>query len=96
MTGRNPKTGRRRENVSCSEIEEILEKRIEDIVNFIGSHEKGKSSIYDDVLSMIDKCLIRIALRRCDGVKTAAAVFLGINRNTLHKKIDQLGIGEGK
>ncbi|MFB3926687.1 MAG: helix-turn-helix domain-containing protein [Syntrophales bacterium] len=79
--------------VSCPAIEDILEKRIEDIVTFLGSHEKMKSSLYEDVLTMVERCLIKIALRRCDNVKTSAASFLGINRNTLHKKMGQLDIG---
>ena len=76
----------------CSEIEDILEKKIEDIVNLLGSVGKGKSTLYEDILSMVERCLIKIALRKCGEVKTSAAVFLGINRNTLHKKIDQWSI----
>lgn len=75
-------------------VEIILEKKIEDIVNLLGSIEKGKSTLYGDVISLVERCLIKIALRRCENIKTSAASFLGINRNTLHKKIDQLSIGE--
>ena len=81
-------------NTSDSAVEEILEKKIEDIVNLLASMEKGKSTLYDDVVSIVERCLIKIALRRCDNVKLTAATFLGINRNTLHKKIDQWGVGE--
>ena len=35
---------------------------------------------------MVDRCLVRIALRRSNHVKSAAAVYLGINRNTFQKK----------
>jgi len=43
--------------------------------------------VYDEVLSMVEKALIKIAMRRSNNIKTAAADFLGINRNTLHSKI---------
>ncbi len=81
---------------SCSAIEEILEKKIEDIVNILGSMDKGKSTLYDDVLTIVERCLIKIALRRCDNIKMSAAGFLGINRNTLHKKMDQLSLTDLK
>jgi len=77
---------------SCSVVEGILEKKIEDIVNFLGSTENSKSRLYDDILATVERCLIRIALKRSNNVKTSAATFLGINRNTLHKKMEQLDI----
>ncbi len=76
----------------CSPVEGVLEKRLEDVVNFLGSSEESKDQIYDDILEMVERCLIKIALKRSNNVKTSAAVFLGINRNTLHKKIEQLDI----
>jgi DNA-binding protein Fis len=41
---------------------------------------------------MVEKGLVRIALRRSNHVKSAAAVYLGINRNTFQKKMVKLGI----
>ena len=41
---------------------------------------------------MFDRILIKIALQRSNNIKSAAAEFLGINRNTLHKKVEKLGI----
>jgi DNA-binding protein Fis len=84
------------EDVPCSAVEDILEKKIEDIVNLLGSMDKGKSTLYGDILSIVEKCLIKIALRKCDHIKTSAANFLGINRNTLHKKMEELGIKDYK
>jgi DNA-binding protein Fis len=84
------------DRVPYSVVEDILEKKIEDIVNLLSSIEKGKSTLYADVMSLVERCLLRIALRRCEGVKTSAAGFLGINRNTLHKKMEELNIKTGK
>jgi Fis family transcriptional regulator len=81
---------------SSSAVEEILEKKIEDIVNLLGATERGKSTLYEDVFTLVERCLFRIALKRCNHVQTSAAVFLGINRNTLHKKIVQLDLEENE
>jgi DNA-binding NtrC family response regulator len=35
-------------------------------------------------------------MRQCDEVKVTAADRLGINRNTLHKKLEQYAAGNGK
>lgn len=74
--------------------ENILEKNLEDITAILCSPESGKSRIYDEVLEMVDRSLLRISLRRTNQIKSAAALYLGINRNTLQKKIVKLGIGD--
>ena len=45
------------------------------------------SSLYEQVVSMVEKELIDQVLKSCQGVQTKASARLGINRNTLHKKI---------
>lgn len=44
-------------------------------------------NLYEGVVSVVEKELIDQVLRSCQGVQTKAASRLGINRNTLHKKI---------
>ncbi len=73
-------------------VENILEKTLEDLTLFLGTNEKSKSTLYDEIMEMVERSLIKIALRRSNNVKMSAAAFLGINRNTLHKKIEQLNI----
>lgn len=77
-------------------VEDIIERRLEEIVTILSSEAPCKSAVYEDVLSMVEKILIRIALKRSNNVKTAAAQFLGINRNTLHTKMHKLHIENGK
>ena len=77
---------------SFQTVEEVIEKRLEDIVILLSSDKKATSSLYDDIFSIIERSLIKVAMRRSNGVKTAAARFLGVNRNTLHNKIQKLGI----
>lgn len=50
------------------------------------------SAVYDMVLRIIEKPMIETVLRQADGNQTSAAEMLGINRNTLRKKIVELGI----
>ncbi|KPK04554.1 MAG: Fis family transcriptional regulator [Betaproteobacteria bacterium SG8_39] len=50
------------------------------------------SAIYDMVLRIIEKPMIETVLRQAEGNQTSAAEMLGINRNTLRKKIQQLRI----
>jgi len=73
-------------------VEEVFEKRLDEVVTILGCERNGKEGVYDEVLAMVEKALIRIAMRRSNNVKTAAADFLGINRNTLHGKIKKLRI----
>ena len=44
------------------------------------------------MIDQIERALIERALAKCANVKTKAADFLGINRNTLNKKVKDLGI----
>ena len=50
------------------------------------------TAIYDMVLKNIEKPMIEIVLGRAAGNLTRAAAMLGIDRNTLRKKIQQLRI----
>jgi DNA-binding protein Fis len=54
---------------------------------------KGKHrEIYKDIVALIEKKLIEIVLERTFGNKLKAAKMLGINRNTLHTKIEKCRI----
>lgn len=46
------------------------------------------TNAHEQIVSLVEKELILQVLRTCQGVQTKAATRLGINRNTLHKKID--------
>ena len=73
-------------------VEDILEKKIEDIATVLSATGNGKSRLYDEVLAMVERGLFRIALSRSNYVKSAAAAYLGINRNTFQKKMVKLGL----
>lgn len=58
----------------------------------IREHEMNEGQIYEIVVNQIERALITEALEHTGGVKTRAADFLGINRNTLNKKVKDLNI----
>ncbi len=73
-------------------VEEIMEKKLEDLATVLSASGGRKSKLYEEVMSMVEKGLFKIALRRSNYVKSTAAVFLGISRNTFTDKMVKLGI----
>lgn len=48
--------------------------------------------VHEQVIAGIEKEVIAQVLKACHGTQTKTAARLGINRNTLHKKIDDYGL----
>ena len=85
-------TGAARKGTPAAVCEEIIERKLEDIATVLCRNGDGKSRLYEDIVTMMERSLFRIALRRSNHVKSAAAAYLGINRNTFQKKMEKLGI----
>ena len=64
------------------------------IRQFLAAHRDGvaPSDIYDRVLAEVERPLIRMTLAATRGNQIKAAAMLGLNRNTLRKKIRDLDI----
>jgi two-component system, NtrC family, nitrogen regulation response regulator GlnG len=64
------------------------------IRQFLAAHHDGlaPSDIYDQVLAEVERPLIRMTLAATRGNQIKAAAMLGLNRNTLRKKIRDLEI----
>ncbi len=80
-------------------FENFLEEKLADLVERMGGLERG--DIYTMVLQRVEKPLITLVLKKTEGNQVRAANLLGINRNTLRKKIKELSIkgpfsGEGE
>jgi DNA-binding NtrC family response regulator len=58
------------------------------------SAEEGK--LYDRLVGGVERELIEQVLQQCDNVQVKAAARLGINRNTLHKKVSDYSKTEGE
>ena len=54
--------------------------------------ETGAEDVYRKILERVEKPLLTAVLAHTDGNQIRAAAILGINRNTLRKKIVELGI----
>ncbi len=61
---------------------------------FLAAHDEGAgpSNIYDRVIAEVERPLIRLTLAATRGNQIKAAAILGLNRNTLRKKIRDLEI----
>jgi two-component system, NtrC family, nitrogen regulation response regulator GlnG len=71
-------------------LEEILTPRFRDLLEKI---QGGKpNGLYDRVIASVERPLIRQALAVTEGNQIQAARLLGINRNTLKRKMDRLGV----
>ena len=56
----------------------------------VGDDKEGQ--LYEHVLALVERPLLQAALERAGGNQLRAAQLLGINRNTLRKRMKELGI----
>jgi DNA-binding protein Fis len=62
----------------------------------LGEASSDAADIHSRIVDRVEREVISQVLDECDGVQIKAAGRLGINRNTLHKKLKQYGLdGEG-
>ena len=73
-------------------LNEILKRKLEGAIERMDLHTESHGDLMTEVISLVEKTLIRVALKKAKYVQLTAARFLGINRNTLRKKIKELGI----
>ena len=72
-------------------FENIIDKRINKIISSI-DNDSARMNIYDDFLKTVEKPLIENILDHTRGNQIKASSILGLNRNTLRKKISELGV----
>jgi len=74
-------------------LEEIVERKLMECVR--GLREHASANLYDLMIGLVEKPLLRAVLRETGGNQVRAAQILGINRNTLRKKLVEHGIDPG-
>ena len=50
------------------------------------------TGIYDMVVNAVEKPMLEVVMQQAQGNQTRAAELLGLNRNTLRKKLQQHGL----
>jgi two-component system nitrogen regulation response regulator GlnG len=81
------KTEKKEEMIKELSLEEIIDWKLEEFMRILQSGEMEE--VYDFVISQVEKPLIRKILNMTNGNQIKAAKILGMNRNTLRKKVNQ-------
>ena len=76
--------------MSKDNIQEVVKKSLEKYFRDLGEQEP--SNVYDMVISTVEKPILEAVMERAEGNQSHAADMLGINRNTLRKKLQQHGL----
>jgi DNA-binding protein Fis len=83
---------RSRESTGDHSLDRILEEKLRQMVEKVDPRTESKCALLPDIVNLVEKIVIKWALRRHHNIQTATAHFLGINRNTLRKKAKDLNI----
>jgi two-component system, NtrC family, nitrogen regulation response regulator GlnG len=71
-------------------LEEIIERKMHECVRGLRGH--ASANLHSLMVGLIEKPLLRAVMRETKGNQVRAAQLLGINRNTLRKKLKEHGI----
>jgi len=73
--------------MSKEKIQDVVQKTLENYFKNLG--DQKPTDIYDMVIFAVEVPVLRTAMARANGNQSHAAEILGINRNTLRKKLQQ-------
>ena len=77
-------------DAEATDRSDSLEARVE--AEARGAFDRGEQAVYKALLERFERALLETVLARTGGNQIQAAARLGINRNTLRKKITDLGL----
>ncbi|OFZ13791.1 MAG: site-specific DNA inversion stimulation factor [Bdellovibrionales bacterium RBG_16_40_8] len=75
-------------NLQSVSLEKLVKSKLEVLFRQQKDTQVEISGLYNIVLEQVEKPLLELTLANCRGNQVRAAQLLGINRNTLKKKID--------
>jgi Fis family transcriptional regulator len=76
--------------MSKESIQDVVKQSLEKYFKDLG--EQPPSNVYDMVIFTVEKPVLEAVIARAEGNQSHAAEMLGINRNTLRKKLQQHGL----
>ncbi|MCD6026672.1 MAG: Fis family transcriptional regulator [Solimicrobium sp.] len=76
--------------MSKDNIQQAISKNLEKYFHDLG--EQPASNIYDMVVLAVEKPMLEMVMSRAESNQSQAAEMLGINRNTLRKKLQHHGL----
>ncbi|HYO26137.1 MAG TPA: sigma-54 dependent transcriptional regulator, partial [Lacipirellulaceae bacterium] len=88
-TGRQPKSLGPR-TMTFDELTEEL------VVQGLNGATDNDQDLHGRIVNRVEREVIAQVMTMCDSVQIKAAARLGINRNTLHKKLKEYGLGDGE
>ena len=80
----------RKNNVSKKHIEECVRENLESYFTDLDGAEPH--SMHDMVMTVVEKPLLEVVMKHAEGNQSKAADWLGINRNTLRRKLQEHGL----
>ncbi len=79
-------------NLNAVSLEKLVKSKLEVLFAQQKEAQVELNGLYNVVLEQVERPLLEIALRAYNGNQVKTAQMLGINRNTLKKKIDNYKI----
>lgn len=73
--------------MSKKQIEEVVRHSLETYIKDLRGHEPEQ--LHDMMIRIMEKPLLDVVMKHAEGNQSRAASWLGLNRNTLRKKLTE-------
>ncbi|MBW2058832.1 MAG: GAF domain-containing protein [Deltaproteobacteria bacterium] len=77
-------------------LDRLLEDKLKRMIEKVDPRTEAHCALLPDIVRLVERIVIKWSLKRHNNLQTATASFLGINRNTLRKKMRDLNIQSRK